>query len=119
MQPASDTKHIPTLTVDFGYNTRLHIQQDDQDNHNREPSTGNTLWIGGQVLAAYIQQFHPCKTHAPPQRVIELGSGVGLTAYVMFVACSWGPAVGGPVSVPPRARSLLPLLPSMPPKASR
>lgn len=76
MQPASDTKHIPTLTIDFNHTTRLHIQQDDQG-----LSTANTLWIGGQVLAAYIQQFHPCNKHGPPQRVIELGSGVGLTAY--------------------------------------
>lgn len=76
MQPASDTKHISTLTIDFNHTTRLHIQQDD-----RELSTANTLWIAGQVLAAYIQQFHPCNRHRPPQRVIELGSGVGLTAY--------------------------------------
>lgn len=76
MQPASDTKHIPTLTIDFNHTTRLYIQQNDQ-----ELSTANTLWIGGQVLAAYIRQFHPCNKHAPPQRVIELGSGVGLTAY--------------------------------------
>lgn len=80
MQPASDTKHIPTLTIDFNHTTRLFIQQDD-----RELSTADTLWIGGQVLAAYIQQYHPCSQHAhsPPQRVIELGSGVGLTAYAV------------------------------------
>lgn len=97
MQPASDTKHHSTLTVDFNHETRLHIQQD-----NREPSTANTLWIGGQVLAAYVQQFHPCNKHAPSQRVIELGSGVGLTACVR-------PKASPLACLSPSPRSYLPL----------
>ncbi|KAI0737668.1 hypothetical protein BC629DRAFT_1687283 [Irpex lacteus] len=83
--PAHETKHLPTLEYNFRDST-FHLAQRDDGSSN-----GTALWMGGQVLSAWLHE-HYCKRHrsrksARRPRVIELGSGIGLTALAM---CSLG-----------------------------
>lgn len=78
-QPAHVTKHIPLLSYPFSHSTFLLAQLSDG------VSNGTALWLGGQCLALYLAQMHskfkPANSSHPP-RAIELGSGIGLTAFV-------------------------------------
>ncbi|CAG8645614.1 14609_t:CDS:2 [Acaulospora colombiana] len=106
--PASETKHIPILSYQFGSETFTLNQRDDHGVTN-----GTTLWLGGQVLAYYLSSELPgggtsrlskggtitsdmklqeaveeavASDRAPKQRrkrAIELGSGIGLTALAL------------------------------------
>jgi hypothetical protein len=74
--PAHRTKHIPLLSYTFA-NIPFRLNQLDNG-----ASNGTTLWLGGQCLALYLAECHTkykSPGHAP--RAIELGSGIGLTAY--------------------------------------
>lgn len=66
--PAHHTKHLPILDYDV-----FHLAQ--QDNG---VSNGTALWLGAQCLSLYLTAHHKLKH--PGMRVIELGSGIGLTA---------------------------------------
>ncbi|KAF8682165.1 Lysine methyltransferase [Rhizoctonia solani] len=75
LEPAHTTKHLPFLHIPFREHVFVLAQADDG------VSNGTTLWLGGQLLAAYIASLPiPPKSTA---RVIELGSGIGLTALVL------------------------------------
>ncbi|PPQ86856.1 hypothetical protein CVT25_012576 [Psilocybe cyanescens] len=80
-QPAHLTKHISHLSYPFASSTFALSQLDDGF------SNGTALWLGGQCLALYLAQMHaklkPVNLSRPP-RAIELGSGIGLTAYVLL-----------------------------------
>lgn len=69
--PASTTKHLATLH--HALPTREGLLTLRQRNSNEEGTTGTTLWLGGQVLAAYLCTL-------APKRVVELGSGIGFLA---------------------------------------
>jgi protein N-lysine methyltransferase METTL21D len=81
MQPASETKHIQELAYEFHGQTFLLNQRDDHGITN-----GTTLWLGGQVLSYYLAFILETKANAGNSRkiAIELGSGIGLTAYVLM-----------------------------------
>ena len=64
-RPAHLTKSEKVLTYS-GYSLR---QSDDG------ATNGTTLWLGGQILSAYLPTL---KTR--PGKAIELGSGIGLSA---------------------------------------
>ncbi|KAJ2936714.1 hypothetical protein H1R20_g380, partial [Candolleomyces eurysporus] len=77
-QPAHLTKHIPLLSYSF-LSAAFHLTQRADGVHN-----GTALWLGGQILAHYLAQYHTRfkSAHTPP-RAIELGSGIGLTALAL------------------------------------
>lgn len=84
-QPAHLTKHIPVL--EYSLNSTVFLLSQLSDG----VSNGTALWLGGQCLAMYFVQMHnkfkPSNLQRPP-RVIELGSGIGLTAYVRVLHAS-------------------------------
>ncbi|KAG8816736.1 hypothetical protein FRC17_000206 [Serendipita sp. 399] len=112
-QPASETKHIQQLVYTFGRiastNRNPHFRPGTHhanDNHHQTfllnqrddhgVTNGTTLWLGGQVLSYYLASTlqEPSndaynlkdgdeKQKRRRKRVIELGSGIGLTALVM------------------------------------
>ncbi|GLB35032.1 putative lysine methyltransferase [Lyophyllum shimeji] len=77
--PAHSTKHIPLLCYPFASSTFYLAQLDDG------VSNGTALWLGAQCLSVYLASIHhrlnPRSGISP--RVVELGSGIGLTALVM------------------------------------
>ncbi|KAF7305118.1 hypothetical protein MKEN_01227000 [Mycena kentingensis (nom. inval.)] len=70
MQPASDTKHHKLIHCTLGKYSFNLIQRDEHG-----VSNGTTLWLGGQILCAYL-----LSVKLGGARVIEFGSGTGLTA---------------------------------------
>lgn len=82
--PAHETKHVESLEYKFR-NSAFHLLQRDDGCTN-----GTALWMGGQVLAAWLAEHYSTKSRSKNRaaarrpRVIELGSGIGLTAYVLF-----------------------------------
>jgi len=85
-QPAHLTKHISLLSYPFASSIFALSQLD--NGH----SNGTALWLGGQCLSMYLAQMHskfkPLNRSRPP-RAIELGSGIGLTAYVRLTSKSF------------------------------
>lgn len=87
MQPASETKHIKLLEYTLGGRNFTLRQRDEHGQSN-----GTTLWLGGQVLCYYLASILEKETDtsnkndgtAKRRRVIELGSGVGLTALALY-----------------------------------
>jgi predicted nicotinamide N-methyase len=76
-RPAHETKEIATLAhpfIDHVFN--LNQVTDGKCN-------GTALWLGGQVLALYLAHILPRSKEPQRKRVVELGSGVGLTSYVL------------------------------------
>lgn len=88
--PAHETKHLPRLEYTFRNSTFRLVQRNDGS------TNGTALWMGAQALAAWLAEQHGKKqrpkksaqnrTRRP--RVLELGSGIGLTAYVSFLSHS-------------------------------
>ena len=80
--PAHKTKHISLLDYRFRHCTFRLAQLDDGN------TNGTALWMGAQVLSAFLSQHldqkHRVKgvSHPRRPRVLELGSGIGLSAYV-------------------------------------
>lgn len=68
--PAHATKHLSVLQ----YNSFTLVQTDDGK------SNGTALWLGAQVLSAYLSTLS-----VSPGRAIELGSGIGLSAYFIKI----------------------------------
>ncbi|KIY68598.1 hypothetical protein CYLTODRAFT_320136, partial [Cylindrobasidium torrendii FP15055 ss-10] len=66
--PSQYTKHLPTLQCG-----QFNLKQSDDGRSN-----GTALWLGAQVLTAYLTA-----ANLPPGRAIELGSGIGLTALTL------------------------------------
>ncbi|KAG6854628.1 hypothetical protein C0991_004230 [Blastosporella zonata] len=70
--PAHHTKHLPVLVCPTPRAT-FHLTQSDDG-----ISNGTALWLGAQCLSAYLATLN-----RPPGSLVELGSGIGLTALVM------------------------------------
>ncbi|KAK7467001.1 hypothetical protein VKT23_004064 [Stygiomarasmius scandens] len=68
MLPAHKSKHNHSLNI-----YHFSLAQSDTG-----LSNGTTLWLGAQCLSAYLRAYSK-----PASRVIELGSGIGLTALVL------------------------------------
>ena len=66
-RPGHQTKSEKVLKYS-GYSLR---QSDDG------ATNGTTLWLGGQIMSAYL----PTMKKTRPGKAIELGSGIGLSAY--------------------------------------
>jgi protein N-lysine methyltransferase METTL21D len=80
--PAHQTTHLDTIH----YSNKFILLQ----KHNGT-STGTVLWLGAQCLSAYLATVHksitlnnPSALHNRP-RLLELGSGTGLAALVVFL----------------------------------
>ena len=93
LRPAHETKHIPILDYPFRA-LRFHLAQLDNG-----ASNGTALWLGAQCLSLYLADnlkhrspSSPGSTALAPDgkrpRVIELGSGIGLSACVFSAASS-------------------------------
>lgn len=81
--PAHKTKHLPLLVYPF-HGHLLHLSQLDNGQTN-----GSALWLGAQCLSLYLADLLKNKNKfsaAVRPRAIELGSGVGLSACVLFAA---------------------------------
>lgn len=105
-QPAHHTKHLAELAYTFKQCT-FRLAQLNNGNTN-----GTALWMGAQVLSAWLAHTLDNKNrvkHAAGRRprVLELGSGIGLSAYVfLFPSPSMPCGADGVVAVLPRtARS--------------
>ncbi|KAL0947003.1 hypothetical protein HGRIS_013148 [Hohenbuehelia grisea] len=72
--PAHHTKHAISLSYPFRNSSFILNQRDDGKNN------GTALWLGAQCLSAFLAAHHQPKPH---QKVIELGSGIGLTALTL------------------------------------
>jgi protein N-lysine methyltransferase METTL21D len=73
-QPAHQTKHIRTLVYPFSGSL---FQLSQLDNG---LSNGTALWLGAQCLSSYLRFISRSYPGGERPKVIELGSGVGLTA---------------------------------------
>jgi hypothetical protein len=92
IQPAHHTKHLPVLAYPFN-NVAFHLVQRDDG-----VSNGTALWLGAQVLSIYLSAEFKGKSRKTIEtatdnnalvlhdtahpKVVELGSGIGLTACV-------------------------------------
>lgn len=74
--PAHLTKHIPSLEARFHSSTFSLSQRSDGI------SNGTALWLGAQVLASYLADALPPPQHSSESTVLELGSGIGFSAWV-------------------------------------
>lgn len=79
--PAHKTKHEPILQYPvLPTSLVLSLAQSDT----AQDTTGTTLWLGAQVLAAYLSDTYACRPRrTPAPRAVDLGAGVGLTAHVL------------------------------------
>ena len=80
--PAHETKHVPSLDYPFKASSFRLAQRDNGD------SNGTALWLGAQCLSLFLADHYASKhSHDPKSAIrpkaIELGSGIGLTAYVL------------------------------------
>jgi hypothetical protein len=94
-QPASLTKHLDSLShplprqVSTLANISLFVELQQKSSTSSESkgtgttgTTGTTLWLGAQLMAAYLSEtlaFIPAD-HEPRKKVVELGGGVGYLA---------------------------------------
>ncbi|GMK54207.1 hypothetical protein CspeluHIS016_0107930 [Cutaneotrichosporon spelunceum] len=84
--PAPSTKHVATLHTRLPNGAEVTVRQQAVDvDGTRLGTTGTTLWLGAQVLSAYLASAIEFK----PQRgrALELGAGVG---YLALTAASLG-----------------------------
>ena len=98
VRPAHHTKHVPLLQYPFR-NSSFHLTQ-----RNNGQSNGTALWLGAQCLSLYLADICARKASIPSQtrpKLIELGSGIGLSAYVFPPSCSIFPPLHGVYSVLP------------------
>ncbi|KAG1768361.1 hypothetical protein EDD22DRAFT_1002118 [Suillus occidentalis] len=93
IQPAHHTKHLPVLAYPFN-NVAFHLVQRDDG-----ISNGTALWLGAQVLSVYLSAEFKGKSRKTIEtgmdnstlvlhdterpKVVELGSGIGLTALAL------------------------------------
>lgn len=71
--PAHLTKHLSVLRYPIA-DTIIHLSQLDDGQSN-----GTALWLGAQCLSAFLAHNIPANLRP---KVVELGSGIGLTACV-------------------------------------
>ncbi|KAF5380904.1 hypothetical protein D9615_003887 [Tricholomella constricta] len=76
---AHSTKHIPLLLYPFAAST-FHLAQLTDG-----VSNGTALWLGAQCLSVFLASINPrlVAQSGKPPRLVELGSGIGLTALAM------------------------------------
>ena len=107
VRPAHHTKHVPLLQYPFR-NASFHLTQ-----RNNGQSNGTDLWLGAQCLSLYLADICARKASIPSQtrpKLIELGSGIGLSAYVFPPSCSIFPPLHGVYSVLPSLSGSLSVL---------
>lgn len=79
--PAHHTKHLQILDYPLNETQFIHLTQLDNGESN-----GTALWLGAQCLSSYlaanVASITPRISVGSRPRVIEVGSGIGLTAYV-------------------------------------
>ncbi|KAG5653971.1 hypothetical protein H0H81_008839 [Sphagnurus paluster] len=71
LSPAHNTKHVALLPAPFHASSFLLAQRDDG------VSNGTALWLGAQCMAHFLA------TLPVSARLVELGSGIGYTAYAV------------------------------------
>lgn len=86
--PAHRTKDVPVLSYHLSECLTFYLAQQTDG-----LSNGTALWLGAQILSLFLLDAAPRirRSRIDPQlqhgvvkpRAIELGSGVGLTAYVL------------------------------------
>lgn len=77
--PAPSTKHVATLHTRLPRGDEVVLRQQAVDADGaRLGTTGTTLWLGAQVLSAYLSEAIKYKPHRG--RALELGAGVGYLA---------------------------------------
>lgn len=94
-QPASLTKHLDSLShplprqVSTLANIPLFVELQQKSSASSTGTgtgttgtTGTTLWLGAQLMAAYLSETLPflAAGHGTKKKVIELGGGVGYLA---------------------------------------
>lgn len=94
-QPASLTKHLDSLShplprqVSTLANIPLFVELQQKSSASSDSTgtgttgtTGTTLWLGAQLMAAYLAETLPfvAAGHEAKKKVIELGGGVGYLA---------------------------------------
>ena len=107
VRPAHETKHIQELQYPFLAST-FHLAQ-----HDNGLANGTALWLGAQCLSLYLADICARKAANPSQtrpKLIELGSGIGLSAYVFPPSCSIFPPLHGVYSVLPSLSGSLSVL---------
>lgn len=76
--PAHSTKHLKTLKYPINHDLILDLSQLDDGNSN-----GTGLWLSAQCLSLYLAASHNGRSRSAARpKAVELGSGIGLTAYV-------------------------------------
>jgi hypothetical protein len=82
-QPAHATKHLPRLICPFAAASFTLSQRADG------VSNGTALWLAAQCLAMYLAHHLPRSRKATQTRprALELGSGIGFTAWVFLSSC--------------------------------
>jgi hypothetical protein len=88
MLPAHETKHMPLLTVpDLSSDSASGHSGSEKrvfELHQRAQgdTNGTALWLGGQLLSAYLVHLHATKKLSRVSNAIELGAGIGLCGCV-------------------------------------
>jgi hypothetical protein len=76
--PAHHTKHLKMLEYPIGRDLIVNLSQLDD-----ETTNGTTLWLAAQCLSLFLANSHKKPRHSIARpKAVELGSGIGLTAYV-------------------------------------
>lgn len=91
--PASLTKHMDNLEhpLPRQVSSRANLQQSvilqqrSSQGTDTTHTTGTTLWLGAQILSAYLAETLAFTTPSaqPRRKAIELGGGVGFLAQVL------------------------------------
>lgn len=77
--PAHQTKHFHILRYPINHDLTLSLLQLDDGKAN-----GTGLWLGAQCLSLFLANKlkRPLNSSVARPKVVELGSGIGLTAWV-------------------------------------
>jgi hypothetical protein len=78
--PAHHTKHLTILNkYPLAHHISVNLLQLDDGKTN-----GTGLWLGAQCLSLFLSDNHnrPLRSSVVRPRAVELGSGIGLTAWV-------------------------------------
>jgi len=92
--PAYDSKDVPLLRLPLALTPHTTVTLELEQTDIFHGTTGTTLWLGGQVLSAYLLSLYgPSGSSSRSSskgtgRAIDLGSGIGLTGLTL-AACGF------------------------------